>query len=92
MLAGTYAQFSSCATQYRQYRFVPHSQVTSTLFDGLSASPTTSDEGAVFAENRDQLALLADVGNALAFGSEAEEELGETSAGSLVLQVRLSRS
>ncbi|CAM9609633.1 unnamed protein product, partial [Ectocarpus fasciculatus] len=60
--------------------------VTSTLFDGLSASPTTSDEGAVFAENRDQLALLADVGNALAFGSEAEEELEETSAGSLILQ------
>ncbi|CBJ29023.1 conserved unknown protein [Ectocarpus siliculosus] len=60
--------------------------VTSALFDGLSASPTTSNEGAAFAENGDQLALLADVGNALAFGSEAEEELGETSAGSLVVQ------
>ncbi|CAM9100098.1 unnamed protein product [Ectocarpus sp. 8 AP-2014] len=60
--------------------------VTSTLFDGLSASPTTSNEGAAFAENGDQLALLADVGNALAFGSEAEEELGETSAGSLIVQ------
>lgn len=64
----------------------------SALFDGLSGSPTTSNEGVVFTENGDQLALLADVGNALAFGSEAEEELGQTSAGSLVVQVRLNRS
>lgn len=61
-------------------------QVVSELLAGPTTSPYSTAETALLGK-ADRLTLLADVGKALALGSEAEEELVEISGGALAIQV-----
>ena len=72
------------------YLMAPFLQVLSELFDGSSASPTSSSSepsDTAFVGKESPLLALSTVCNTLAFGAEAGEELDEIRRGSLTIKV-----